>query len=341
MSKQPEAQTTKSRTLKSVLKRLSIILTAAAASIAIVYWYVTPTHEDASKSVQTLLQAINQQDLATASAYANLDAIATSIVNQLYQENTHPKQNPLGASLHAMVKPSLRQKLATEMTHFIATGKPSPKGFIHTTFALAGPPEKMILKEIKPVKTQQKQSNITITWHNTLLESDISLSLVLHQTPKGSWKVTGIKNLKPLAKQVEALKNKAIEAHNNKVRAQISTHIKAGEVQKSTGLSQWSGGKSILVRVPFHNIGPQDITNFHANIYFSQQDGSFIKAISFQEDDYLPAGSVVEKSRPFNLDRNKKADKQLLELNNKDLQTDVDITRLQLADGTILEVQSP
>lgn len=184
-----------------------IVLLLVGGALGYWYWTTTPQY-----SVLKLHEAIKSHDLYAFHKYADVDSIASRMVDDLL---TKPVQNALGPGivgqllgfgLGVFVKPALVASMKEEINHYVEGQPAGPSSFLFepavrpvSNGVFQSIPGQLgftgkVFNKIEYVRTEGKISLVGLSLHNTKYASDLVLELKMRDAG-GYWCLVELSNL--------------------------------------------------------------------------------------------------------------------------------------------------
>lgn len=346
-------------------RKIGIVCAVLTVIIITAVFFLNQYHENkrlnaASYAVNVALNALQSKNVEDFNKHVNSKSLSESILSQVFEEPSEDEKSDktgfwgavktLGSSLSnrltGYIKPELAKSLNIQILTYVENGAFTEEYDLTNIYGrtpmlqkiwhdLAG--EGFIFKGISDSVEKENTATSNINFYRKDLDFSSSITLNLTKT-QDVWQVVGIEGLGKTLKQLDQLRVKIIEAKNKEIRAKINKSMAIRSIEKSTGVSEGEfGGKRVLLRVVFENMGEQDIKEFNANIIFKNKKGDLLRSVSIKDSDVLAAGNITEKSWPMTINPLSQNDNIIFDAKAVDLIMESEILSITLKSGEKLE----
>ncbi|MFT7432911.1 MAG: hypothetical protein ACI9TY_000533 [Alphaproteobacteria bacterium] len=344
---------------KNVIIGTIIIVIIVAAAIIFKNYNENKRLNAASYAVEVALKSLQNKDSKNFAKYVDTKSLSTSILAQVFEEESETAEadagfwgavktlgDSLSSRLTGYIKPELANSLNTQTTTYVENGQFTEKYDLTNLYGrtpmlqkiwydLAG--DSFLFKGISDTVENELTASTNVNFYREDLDFSSSLTLLLEKK-NNVWQIVAVEGLGKTLKQLDQLRTKLIEDKNSEIQSKIDASLAVLSIEKSTGVSKNEfGGKRVLLRIAFENIGEVDIKSFHASVVFKNQENNILRTVSIKDTDIIIAGNMSEKSWPMTINPLSSDDNAIFNAKPGELIIESYIQSLTLNTGVKLE----
>ena len=327
----------------------AFIAIVLAVAFYFLYWTKTPVY-----SINLIRESWQNHDTVGFQQRVDMDRLYTKAFDDFVKAQetiTGEKITdvPLAAGLLEMLKPAVVNKLKTETLNAITeqsaqvqTSTPSGKQdqFAKKMQEQANAKDNVV-KDVSTISQEGKAATVAITLHNAKLDRDFKLNVTMNELDDGTWKLIEIANLTDFLVEVDKAEKEKLAELNKPIAEELnkSLQITGGQMNLRNDGNPFFASHWLTSNATFNNASTKDIKSFSYKIKIEEtKEGPTLATYNVSSGVSIPKGQSGTDYKRIDLNPFKDTDKAVIGCNFSTTNLTIEITSIEFADGSKLEL---
>jgi hypothetical protein len=296
-------------------------------------------------SLKRLASAIEQHDVATFQELVDIDTVVNryfdaSMAAVLKDTTDADLATMIGQGMAALMKPRLATEAKAAIIAAVEKGLPEDAsgGLVFGSYIKRTGIAPENFQRLSAVARDGATALVSLEFSNTRIDSTVTLELRMRDMGD-YWQVSEIANSVEFEANLEAAEKRRLESFNRPIRERLATTLIVEDLRKTAkDIDSFFGGE-VSLRASIRNVSDTTIAGFSIHLQLANTEGHNLIDLPISSSDPLAPRSTYAFSWKQGLGLFAGSEERAVARTPPDdIRTEIVCERLQLPDGTIVEL---